>query len=82
MTTKPDENPTARGGTYTTDYDVPAGRLLVMPVSGQVPLANVGDLLSGATTGPVDWSRFGGYMVAATSVGGRTDNHLARTVGD
>ncbi len=80
VTTKPDENPTARGGTYTTDYDVPAGRLLVMPVSGQVPLANVGDLLSGATTGPVDWSRFGGYMVAATSVGGRTDNHLARTV--
>ena len=80
VTTKPTENPTPRGGTYITDYNVPTGRLLVMPVSGQVPAANVGDVLGGATTGPVDWSRFGGYMVAATTLGARADNNLARTV--
>ncbi len=80
VTTKPTENPTPRGGTFLRNYDVPAGRLLVMPVSGQVPPANVGDVLSGATTGPVDWSRFGGYMIAATTLGARTDNNLARTV--
>ena len=39
------------------------------PVNGQVPAANVGDVLGGATTGPVDWSRFGGYAVAATTLG-------------
>ena len=58
MTTKPDELRDARAAAPTSrSYaDTPTGRLLVLPVNGQVPAANVGDVLSGATTGPVDWS--------------------------
>jgi len=41
-----------------------------------VPPANVGDWLSGVTRGPVDWSRFGGYDIAATQLGAYQDNHL------
>ena len=57
VTTKPDELRTPRGGTYIRSYaETPTGRLLILPVNGQVPAANVGDVLGGATTGPVDWS--------------------------
>ena len=81
VTTKPDQQATPRGGTYIAGYDaVPSGRLLVTPVSGTVPPSNVGDVLSGPTTGPVDWSSFGGYDIAATQVGTYVDNHLAGTV--
>jgi endonuclease/exonuclease/phosphatase family metal-dependent hydrolase len=80
VTTKPNELRTPRGGTYIRSYaETPTGRLLVLPVNRQVPAANVGDLLSGATTGPVDWSTFGGYAVAATTVGTYVDNHLQPT---
>lgn len=79
--TKPDELRTPRGGTYIEDYaHTPTGRMLVMPVDGTVPAANVGDVLAGATTGPVDWSTYGGYTLAATTLGSYTDNHLQRTV--
>lgn len=81
VTTKPDEQRTPRGGTYLAGYDeTPAGRLLVMPVSGSVPAANVGDVLTGATIGPVDWSSYGGYTLAATTVGSRQDNGLQQSV--
>ena len=53
VTTKPDELRTPRGGTYIRSYaETPTGRLLILPVNRQVPAANVGDVLSGATTGP------------------------------
>ena len=81
VTDKPDEQPTPRGGSYIGSYDtLPVGRLLVAPVNGVVPAANVGDVLQGATTGPVDWSTFGGYDLAATTLGAYQDNHLAGTV--
>ncbi|MEO7058717.1 MAG: lamin tail domain-containing protein, partial [Lapillicoccus sp.] len=80
VTTKPDELSTPRGGTYLPSYaGTPSGRLLVSPTSGGVPAANVGDILTGATTGPVDWSAFGGYDIAATTLGTWTDNHLQPT---
>lgn len=80
VTSKPAQQATPRGGTYFGGYDrVPSGRLLVSPVNGTVPAANVGDVLSGATSGPVDWSTFGGYDIAATTVGGYVDNHLTAT---
>ncbi|MGX7680794.1 lamin tail domain-containing protein [Jatrophihabitans sp. DSM 45814] len=80
VTTKPGEQMTPRGGTYIAGYDqVPAGRLLVTPVSGTVPAANVGDQLNGPTTGPVDWSTFGGYDIAATQVGSYQNNGLTGT---
>ena len=37
-------------------------------------------MLAGSTVGPVEWSRFGGYSIAATAVGARQDHGLARTV--
>jgi predicted extracellular nuclease len=77
VTTKPTQQATPRGGTYIASYSAyPSGRLLVAPVSGSAPAANVGDVLQGATTGPVDWSIFGGYEIAATQVGARLNNGL------
>lgn len=78
---KPAEQRTPRGGTYLPDYaHTPTGRVLVMPVDGTVPAANVGDVLAGETSGPVDWSTYGGYSIAATTEGSYVDNHLQRTV--
>jgi predicted extracellular nuclease len=80
VTTKPAQQATPRGGTYIAGYDsVPSGRVLVAPVNGIVPAANVGDVLTGPTVGPVDWSTFGGYDIAATAVGSYQDNHLTAT---
>ena len=74
VTTKPNQNPTARGGTLYSGYEQQnSGRLLVqslIPFAQQpFPQVNVGDTLTGVTAGPVDYSRFGGYMVQATTLG-------------
>ncbi len=80
VTTKPAELATPRGGTYLRSYaETPTGRVLVTPLDKKVPAANVGDRLLGPTTGPVDWSTFGGYAIAATRLGSHQDNHLVRT---
>ena len=79
VTVKPDEYRSARGGTLLTGYDAtPTGRVVVFPVSGTVPPATVGDTLSGPTTGPVDYTLFGGFGIAATSVGALTSGGLTR----
>jgi predicted extracellular nuclease len=81
VTTKPTENRTYRGGSTITGYNTaPAGRLEVVAASGSSPVVNVGDVLSGATVGPVDYSDFGGYLIAATTIGAGQDNHLVPTV--
>jgi predicted extracellular nuclease len=80
VTTKPDQQRTYRGGTYISSYDMPSGRLLIAPISGNVPPADVGDVLTGTTSGPVDWSTFGGYDIAATTVGTWQDNGLTPNV--
>lgn len=80
VTTKPDQQATYRGGTYVSDYNTPSGRLLITTNNGTVPAANVGDELTGATVGPVDWSLFGGYDIAASTLGGYQDNQLQPTV--
>jgi predicted extracellular nuclease len=59
---------------------IPAGRVEVVPVNGSNPGVNVGDVFSGATIGPVDYSEFGGYLIAATQLGSRQDNQLAPIV--
>ncbi|HEY4269693.1 MAG TPA: lamin tail domain-containing protein [Galbitalea sp.] len=80
VTTKPTEQATPRGGTYIPGYNsVPTGRVLVAPANGIVPPANVGDVLSGPTVGPVDWSTFGGYDIIATTVGSYQNNGLQPT---
>ncbi|MGQ0839707.1 endonuclease/exonuclease/phosphatase family protein [Actinokineospora sp.] len=74
ITTKPDQNRSQRGGTVYTGYDQQnSGRLQVLSLipfaQRPFPQANVGDSLAGATAGPVDFSRFGGYVVQATELG-------------
>jgi predicted extracellular nuclease len=83
ITTKPGQNPTARGGTLYGGYDQQnSGRLLVqslIPFSQRpFPQANVGDRLAGATAGPVDYSEFGGYQIQATELGELVPGNLRR----
>ncbi len=81
VTTKPNEQKTPRGGSIITSYQTsPAGRIEIVPANSAAPKVNVGDVLTGATIGPVDYSIFGGYTIAATTVGATQDNHLAPVV--
>ncbi|MGW7543631.1 endonuclease/exonuclease/phosphatase family protein [Streptomyces sp. NPDC054770] len=83
VTVKPDENPTPRGGTLYSSYDQPdTGRIEVMSLDTTTafPAADVGDELSGTTTGPLDYSTYGGYNVQATQLGTLVDNGLKREV--
>ncbi len=70
VTTKPEQNPTPRGGTLYGSYDSQnSGRLLVATLTGDTLGANVGDTLGGTTSGPLDYSNYGGYTLQATTVG-------------
>ncbi|MEU3183065.1 endonuclease/exonuclease/phosphatase family protein [Streptomyces sp. NPDC006923] len=70
VTTKPRQNPTPRGGTLYGSYaDVNSGRLLVTSLTGGAPVANVGDTLTGSTSGPLDYANYGGYSLQATTIG-------------
>ncbi|MFD5915727.1 endonuclease/exonuclease/phosphatase family protein [Kitasatospora sp. NPDC058201] len=74
-----------RGGVLYESYDEPnVGRLMVQqqaPVAQQpFPVANVGDVLTGETTGPLDYNSFGGYTLVAGTLGALQDNHLQREV--
>ncbi|MEV0025754.1 endonuclease/exonuclease/phosphatase family protein [Streptomyces atroolivaceus] len=83
VTVKPRENPTRRGGTLYASYDDQnTGRLKVMSLDAAqpVPVADVGDVLSGSTTGVVDYASYGGYNVQATELGAPEDNGLEREV--
>ncbi|MEU1303138.1 lamin tail domain-containing protein [Streptomyces shenzhenensis] len=77
ITTKPKENPTPRGGTVYKGYASPnSGRLLISSLTGDQLHANVGDTLTGTTSGPVDYSNYGGYNIQATRVGTVTSGGL------
>ncbi|MFF7334033.1 endonuclease/exonuclease/phosphatase family protein [Streptomyces sp. NPDC008150] len=79
VTAKPDENPTKRGGTLYSGYDQQnTGRIEIVSADGSTPTLNVGDELSGTTTGPVDYASFGGYLLAPTAAttGTAVDNGL------
>ncbi|MEU6349829.1 endonuclease/exonuclease/phosphatase family protein [Streptomyces sp. NPDC047072] len=83
VTVKPDESPTKRGGTLYSSYDQQnTGRVEVMSLDTTTafPAANVGDELSGTTTGPLDYSTYGGYNVQATQLGTLVDNGLKQEV--
>jgi hypothetical protein len=79
VTAKPSQNPTPRGGTVYGSYaSQNSGRIKVNSLlAGAFPQANVGDVLTGATTGPLDYDQFGGYLIAATTLGSRQNNQLA-----
>ena len=81
VTTKPTQAVSVRGGTLLTgENQTPSGRLEVVPVDGSDPEANVGDVFTGATVGPIDWSDFGGYLIAATQLGDVAAHGLTPTV--
>ncbi|QDZ13632.1 esterase-like activity of phytase family protein [Humibacter ginsenosidimutans] len=70
ITTKPNQNTSYRGGTLLTgENQTPSGRLEVVPADGSNPNVTVGDVFSGATVGPIDYSLYGGYLLAATQLG-------------
>jgi predicted extracellular nuclease len=70
VTTKPTQATTYRGGTeIIAENAIPSGRLEVVAADGSNPNVNVNDVFGGATIGPVDYSRFGGYVLAATTLG-------------
>ncbi|WP_059009377.1 endonuclease/exonuclease/phosphatase family protein [Streptomyces specialis] len=74
VTLEPERNPTAGGGTRYASYTAQnPGRLKVeslVPVAQEpFPAANVGDVLTGPTSGPLDYDEFGGYVLAARDLG-------------
>lgn len=81
VTTKPDQLRSIRGGALlTAENATPSGRLEVVPTDASNPGVSVGDVFTGATIGPVDYSQFGGYLVAATQLGTVASANLAPTV--
>lgn len=74
-----------RGGALYESYQEPnSGRLQIqslIPLAQQAfPKANVGDVLTGTTTGPLDYNQYGGYTLVATQLGALKDNGLKREV--
>ncbi|NUR65991.1 MAG: endonuclease/exonuclease/phosphatase [Streptomyces sp.] len=72
VTVKPRENANRRGGTVYGAYDAQnTGRLQIQSLgaTSAFPVANVGDVLEGATEGPLDYNQFGGYTLVANTIG-------------
>ena len=83
VTVEPGERPTRRGGTVYGGYDQQnPGRLKVEspvpPAERPFPTANTGDVLAGATTGPLDYDQYGGYHLVARELGTVEDRGLER----
>lgn len=79
VTVEPTQNPTAPGGTLYGSYAAQnGGRVKVsslIPFAERpFPKANVGDTLDGVTAGPMTYDSFGGYGVAATTLGTLTSS--------
>ncbi|MFF0203846.1 endonuclease/exonuclease/phosphatase family protein [Streptomyces sp. NPDC005017] len=79
-----EEDPrSARGGVVYLGYDRPnPGRLMVQTLgpAADFPVADVGDQLTGASSGPLDYTQFGGYTMAATRLGALQSGGLQREV--
>ncbi|MEV5143267.1 endonuclease/exonuclease/phosphatase family protein [Streptomyces sp. NPDC052727] len=72
VTVKPWEHRSPRGGTVYGSYDSQnTGRLQIQSLgsTADFPKANVGDILEGTTTGPLDFNQYGGYTLVASRLG-------------
>jgi predicted extracellular nuclease len=74
VTTKPNVDRTPRGGMIYPSYsDRDTGLLEItgLPTAGgsAFPQANVGDTLTGGTSGPLVYSQYGGYEIDASTIG-------------
>ncbi|MFI6643575.1 endonuclease/exonuclease/phosphatase family protein [Streptomyces sp. NPDC050504] len=83
VTVKPHENDNRRGGAVYGSYaSQNTGRIQIqslVPLAQQpFPKANVGDLLTGATEGPLDFNQYGGYTLTARTLGTVVDRGLKR----
>ncbi|MEU6557221.1 endonuclease/exonuclease/phosphatase family protein [Streptomyces sp. NPDC046915] len=81
VTVKPHENRTRRGGTVYGSYDSQnTGRLQIQSLgsTADFPKANVGDTLTGTTTGPLDYNQYGGYTLVAGQLGTLKNGGLER----
>ncbi|CAL9420843.1 hypothetical protein SUDANB176_01859 [Streptomyces sp. enrichment culture] len=81
VTVKPWENRNRRGGTVYGSYDAQnTGRLQIQSLgrAADFPDANVGDTLTGTTTGPLDFNQYGGYTLVANELGTLEEGGLRR----
>ncbi|WP_371102214.1 endonuclease/exonuclease/phosphatase family protein [Streptomyces sp. PU_AKi4] len=72
VTVKPYEHRNRRGGTVYGSYDAQnTGRLQIQSLgrASDFPDANVGDTLTGTTSGPLDYNQYGGYTLVANELG-------------
>ncbi|MDT7788638.1 MAG: uncharacterized protein QOF58_7057 [Pseudonocardiales bacterium] len=80
VTTNPDQNKNLRGGTTYTGYDQANSGRLKIKTAGALPASNVGDVFSGATVGAIEYTNFGGYTLAALSLGQHVSANLQREI--
>ncbi|MFD5189804.1 endonuclease/exonuclease/phosphatase family protein [Streptomyces sp. NPDC058357] len=85
VTVKPRENDARRGGTVYGSYDAQnTGRIQIqslVPLAEQpFPKADVGDVLTGTTEGPLDFNQYGGYTLTARTMGTVAAKGLRREV--
>ncbi|MET8610698.1 endonuclease/exonuclease/phosphatase family protein [Streptomyces misionensis] len=81
VTVKPNEHRAARGGTVYGSYDSQnTGRLQIQSLgaTADFPTADVGDTLTGTTTGPLDFNQYGGYTLVAGQLGTLKSGGLQR----
>ncbi|MCM1972729.1 endonuclease/exonuclease/phosphatase family protein [Streptomyces sp. G1] len=81
VTVKPREHDNRRGGTVYGSYDAQnTGRLQIQSLgsTADFPKANVGDTLTGTTSGPLDYNQFGGYTLVASQLGTLKSGDLKR----
>ncbi|MET9175197.1 endonuclease/exonuclease/phosphatase family protein [Streptomyces misionensis] len=81
VTVKPNEHRAARGGTVYGSYDSQnTGRLQIQSLgaTADFPTADVGDTLTGTTTGPLDFNQYGGYTLVAGRLGTLKSGGLQR----
>ena len=79
VTVNPDQNRNERGGTTYTGYDQPnSGRLKIKATP--MPVSNVGDVFAGATVGAIEYTNYGGYTLAALSLGQHVSGNLQREI--
>ncbi|WP_256639667.1 endonuclease/exonuclease/phosphatase family protein [Streptomyces murinus] len=81
VTVKPYEHHDSRGGTVYGSYDSQnTGRLQIQSLgaTADFPKANVGDTLTGTTTGPMDFNQYGGYTLVAGQLGTLKSGGLQR----
>ncbi|WP_329216128.1 endonuclease/exonuclease/phosphatase [Streptomyces sp. NBC_01485] len=81
VTVKPHENTSRRGGALYGSYTSQnTGRLQIQSLgaTADFPVANVGDKLTGVTSGPLDYNQFGGYTLVASQLGTLKSDGLKR----